>query len=46
LQGYLVTAEAVLARHYEAMNALLASPQSGELLVRATRELLEKEAVP
>ncbi len=46
LQGYLVTAEAVQARHYEAMNALLASPQSGERLVRATLELLEEEAAP
>jgi len=45
LQGYLVTAEAVRDRHYEALNALLASPESGELLVRATLELLDKEAL-
>ena len=44
LQGYLVTAEAVRQRHYEALNSVLASPKSGDLLVRTTLELLaEKE---
>ena len=40
LQGYLVTAEAVRQRHYEALNAVLASPESGDLLVQTTLELL------
>jgi hypothetical protein len=44
LQGYLVTEEAVRGRHYEALNSLLASPESGELLVQATLQLLQKEA--
>jgi neutral ceramidase len=41
LQGYLVTDEAVRHRHYEAMNALLASPESGQRLVEATLRLAE-----
>ena len=40
LQGYLVTAEAVRQRSYEAGNAVFASPASGEKLVNATMELL------
>ena len=42
LGGYLVTREAVDRRFYEAGNALLASPAAGELLVGATRRLIEK----
>jgi hypothetical protein len=41
LQGYLVTAEAVAEQGYEASNGLFRSPQSGDLLVRKTLELLE-----
>ena len=40
--GYLTTAEAERLRHYEAMNSLLASPESGNLLVQATIELLRQ----
>jgi hypothetical protein len=39
-QGYLVTDEAVRQGWYEAGNALLASPESAERLVRASLELL------
>lgn len=42
LQGYLVTAEAVRQRRYEAMNALFASPESGNLLVSRSIEILTK----
>jgi neutral ceramidase len=42
LQGYLVTQQAVADRVYEASNALFASPQSGEILVKETRSLLAK----
>ncbi len=41
LQGYLVTAEATAEQGYEASNALFRSPDSGELLVRRTLELLD-----
>jgi neutral ceramidase len=40
LQGYLVTAEAVAEQGYEASNGLFLSPQSGEMLVRGTLDLL------
>lgn len=40
LQGYLVTEEAVRQQHYEANNALFSSPESGELLVARSLELL------
>jgi hypothetical protein len=40
LQGYLVTREAVRQNTYEALNAIFASPASGDLLVRKTFELL------
>jgi neutral ceramidase len=40
LQGYLVTAEAVRQKCYEAGNAVFASPTSGERLVDATLNLL------
>ena len=40
LQGYLVTEEAVRQRCYEALNALFASPESGDILVAKTLELL------
>jgi neutral ceramidase len=40
LQGYLVTAEAADEAGYEASNALFRSPESGDLLVRQTLELL------
>jgi len=39
-QGYLVTAEAVEEGGYEASNALFRSPDSGNLLVEATLEML------
>ena len=41
LQGYLVTEEAVRQRHYEATNALFASPEAGNRLVSVTLGLLE-----
>lgn len=40
LQGYLVTAEAVAEHGYEASNALFRSPDSGDLLVQRTLDLL------
>jgi neutral ceramidase len=40
-QGYLVTAEAVAEGGYEASNGLFRSPQSGELLVTETLNLLK-----
>jgi hypothetical protein len=40
-QGYIVTAEAVKEGGYEASNALFASPESGDILVNATRKLLK-----
>jgi neutral ceramidase len=40
LEGYLVTKEAVQQRCYEALNALFASPESGNLLVKTTLGLL------
>ena len=40
-QGYLVTAEAVAEGGYEASNGLFRSPQSGDLLVRKTLDLLK-----
>ncbi|MCH2115719.1 MAG: neutral/alkaline non-lysosomal ceramidase N-terminal domain-containing protein [Pirellulales bacterium] len=50
LQGYLVTADAVKNKTYEAGNAVFASPDSGELLVANTLELLKdsstSKAVP
>lgn len=42
LQGYLVTAEAVQQRCYEAGNAIFASPESGDKLVATTLELLAR----
>lgn len=42
LQGYLVTQQAVREHRYEAMNAIFASPDAGELLVAKTIELLER----
>jgi hypothetical protein len=41
LQGYLVTAEAATEGGYESQNAIFASPQSGEMLVQKTLELLQ-----
>jgi hypothetical protein len=41
LQGYLVTEEAIHQRTYEALNAIFASPQSGQLLVNTTMKMLE-----
>lgn len=41
LQGYLVTAETVAERGYEASNALFRSPDSGNLLVQQTLGLLK-----
>ena len=41
-QGYLVTAEAVAEGGYEASNGLFRSPQSGDLLVRKTLDLLKQ----
>jgi neutral ceramidase len=46
LQGYLVTAAAVRQQCYEASNAIFASPESGERLVAATTELIEKNRHP
>jgi neutral ceramidase len=46
LHGYLVTQEAVERGSYEAGNALLSSPASGEQLVRATLELLDRLPSP
>jgi hypothetical protein len=40
LQGYLVTADAVAEHGYEASNALFRSPDSGNLLVQRTLDLL------
>jgi hypothetical protein len=40
LQGYVVTREAVEGNWYEASNALLKSPEAGDLIVEATLELL------
>jgi hypothetical protein len=40
LQGYLVTAEAVAEGGYEALNGLFRSPESGDLLVQRTLEML------
>jgi hypothetical protein len=40
LQGYLVTEEAIARSWYESANAVFASPDSGNLLVAATQELL------
>jgi hypothetical protein len=42
LQGYLVTEEAVHQNAYEASNAMFASPESGEALVRETLALLAR----
>ncbi len=44
LLGYLVTAEAVEEGGYEASNALFASPESGNLLVKASLDLLAAQA--
>jgi neutral ceramidase len=41
LQGYLVTAEAVAEQGYEASNGLFRNPQSGDLLVRQTLDMLK-----
>jgi neutral ceramidase len=41
LQGYLVTRQAVDEGGYESANAIFQSPQSGEMLVNATIELLK-----
>ncbi len=43
LQGYLVTQEAIDNGSYEAGNAIFKSPDSGERLVQATRELLAEQ---
>ncbi len=40
LQGYLVTREAAAEGGYESQNAIFKSPESGELLVQKTLELL------
>jgi hypothetical protein len=44
LQGYLVTAQAVEEGGYEASNAIFRSPESAELLVEATIDLLNRGA--
>ncbi|MFA9480204.1 neutral/alkaline non-lysosomal ceramidase N-terminal domain-containing protein [Phycisphaerales bacterium AB-hyl4] len=44
LQGYLVTQQAIDENAYEAGNAIFASPDSGDRLVAATRELLDRLA--
>ena len=41
LQGYLVTRQAAEEGGYESSNAIFKSPESGEMLVRATLELLK-----
>lgn len=41
LQGYLVTENAVRRNSYEALNAIFASPASGNVLVRTTIDLLQ-----
>ncbi|MGN6627266.1 MAG: hypothetical protein ACTHLN_11670, partial [Tepidisphaeraceae bacterium] len=41
LQGYVVTQEAIDKHWYEAGNALLKSPDAGDRMVSATRELIE-----
>ena len=46
LQGYLVTEEAVRQRHYEGMNATLASPEAGNRLVSTTLRLLAVHPSP
>ena len=40
LQGYIVTKEAVEEGGYESSNAIFKSPESGDLMVRRTLELL------
>ena len=40
LQGYLVTKEAAEEGGYESQNAIFKSPESGEMLVAKTLELL------
>lgn len=42
LQGYLVTREAVEQGWYEAGNAIFKSPESGEMLLAATTDLLDR----
>jgi hypothetical protein len=42
LQGYLVTAEAVENRVYEALNAVFQSPESPRLMLSSTFQILEK----
>lgn len=42
LQGYLVTREAVEGNWYEAGNAMVSSPESGDILLAATEELLKQ----
>ncbi len=42
LQGYLVTADAVRNKVYEASNAIFASPDSGDRLVAETLKLLQQ----
>lgn len=42
LQGYLVTQEAIQKKTYEAMNAVFASPTSGEMLVAKTNDMIAK----
>lgn len=44
LQGYLVTKEAVEQNAYEASNAVLSSPEAGEILVWETLSLLARAA--
>ncbi len=46
LQGYLVTRQAVSEGAYEAGNALFASPESGRILVEASRRLLARMGAP
>jgi hypothetical protein len=45
LQGYLVTEEAIRNNRYEALNAIFASPDSGEALVSRTKALLSEAQV-
>lgn len=42
LQGYIVTEAAVLERRYEALNALFAGPDAGEIIVGRTLQLLRE----
>ena len=46
LQGYVVTEKAMREGRYEALNALFAGPESGQLLVEKTLEMLGDSGTP